>query len=140
MWTNQPIYFVVLSLVVLISITFGIHPILILVVVLALISLWSRLKQPCVWRGNGFEIRVRPDFREEGWVEYQEGGRTLALRSILAADQNGGLNVERDNPVYFPPDYTHPLSEERIAEIEERISVGHDQLRIWHRFLGSDNH
>jgi hypothetical protein len=120
---------------VLISIKFGLYPILIPVAVLSLIFLWSRLKRPGVWRGNGFKIRVRRDFRDEGWVEYREGSRTLALRAIWAAERNGGLNVELDDPVYFPPDYTRPLSEPHKKEIERRRSKGLDHLRIRHRFI-----
>jgi hypothetical protein len=135
MWTNQPIYFVLLILGVLIWVKFGFIPIIVIAALVLLLCGWSRLRRPQAWRGNGFTVGIRNNFREEHWVEYCEGGRTLALHAIWAAAKNGGLNVEIDQPLYFPPDYAHPLSEERIVEIEQRISEGLGHLRISHRLI-----
>jgi len=43
--------------------------------------------------------------------------------------------VEIDERVYFPLDYSHPLSQERIDEIEKRVSEGLHHLGIQHCFV-----
>jgi hypothetical protein len=135
MWTNQAIYFVVLIVAALIWIEFGFYPILVIAAAFALLWLWSRLRHPREWRGNGYAVRVRQGFREEAWVQYEEAGRNLFLRAAWGGTkQNLELSVQIDENVYFPPDYTNALSEPRIAEIQERVFEGLKHLKIRHAF------
>lgn len=135
MRTYQAIYFVLLIVAALIWIEFGFYPILVIAVAFALLQLWSRLKHRGEWKGNGYAVRVQPGFREEAWVQYEEQGRNLSLRAAWSgAKHNVQLSVQIDEKLYFPPDYTNALSEPRVAEIQERISEGLQNLKIRHAF------
>jgi hypothetical protein len=135
MWTNQPIYFALLVLAALLWIKFGPYPLLIIAAALILLSLWSRLTRPRAWKGNGYAVRVEHGFREEAWVNYEEAGRTLSLRSVWANQRKLELSVEIDEPLYFPPDYSNPLPDSRIQEIEGRVSDGLEHMKIRHSFV-----
>jgi hypothetical protein len=135
MRTSQTIYFVLLIVTALIWIEFGSYPILVIAAVYALLWLWSRLRHPREWKGNGFAVRVEQGFREEAWVQYEEDGRKLSLRATWSgAKQNFQLSVQIDEKVYFPPDHANALSEPRIAEIQGRVSEGLKHLKIRHAF------
>jgi hypothetical protein len=135
MWTNQAIYFVLLMLGALLWIKFGPYPVAIIAAALIVLSLWSRFANPQAWKGNGYSVRVKQGLREEAWVDYEEAGRRLSLRSVWANQKNPELSVELDEPVYFPPDYSNPLAEARIREIQRRISEGLEHMRIRHTFV-----
>jgi hypothetical protein len=135
MRTNQAIYFILLTLAALVWVKFGPYPILIVVAVLILLSLWSRVAHRRTWTGDGYIVRVKRGFREEAWVHYEEAGRTLSLRSIWANQKEPELSVEIDELVYFPPDYGTALPEERIQEIQARIAEGLQHMRIRYSFF-----
>ena len=132
MWTNQPIYFVLLIIAALLWVKFGVYPLLICLALLILLSLWSRFTHPRTWKGNGYVIKVKQGIREEAWVEYEEVGRTLSLRSFWANRKEPELSVEMDEQVFFPPDYSAPIPEERITEIQARIAEGLQHMKIRH--------
>jgi hypothetical protein len=135
MWTDQPIYFVLLIAGALLWIKFGPYPILIIAAALILLSLWLRFARPRAWGGSGYAVRVKQGFREEAWVDYEEAGRTLSLRSAWTNQKSADLWVEMDEQVYFPPDYGNPLPEERVQQIQKRISEGLEHMRIRHTFV-----
>jgi len=135
MRTAQGVYFALLILGALISLKFGIYPLLIIVAAVVLISFWSRLRHPSVWVGHGFKIRVKYDFRDEGWVDYEEEGRSLFLRSVWGTEKPACLHVQIEQPLYLPPDYTNPLPDGRVNEIRERIAEGLKRLKIRHTFV-----
>lgn len=133
MWTNQAIYFVLLVAAALVYLAFGIYPLLLIAVVFVALFVWSKLRHPQEWRTPEYAVRV-VDVREP-WVEYQEGGRTLALRAEwTGARKTMGLLISFENEVYFPPDYRTPLSEERIAQIQGRVSDALTKLKVRGQF------
>jgi hypothetical protein len=90
MWTNQAIYFVLLMLGALLWIKFGPYPVAIIAAALIVLSLWSRFTNPQAWKGNGYSVRVKQGLREEAWVDYEEAGRRLSLRSVWANPEKSG--------------------------------------------------
>ena len=135
MLTNQPIYFALLALGALLWMKFGPYPLLIIAAALILLWLWSRFTRPRVWNGNGYAVSVKHAFREEAWVDYEEAGRRLSLRSVWANEKKPELSVEMDEPLYFPPDYGNPLPEARVQEIKGRVSEGLEHMKIRHSFV-----
>lgn len=135
MLTNQPIYFVLIIIAALLCVKFGIYPLLIGLALLILLLLWSRFAHPRTWKGSGYVIRVKQGFREEAWVDYEEAGRTLSLRSFWANRKEPELSVEMNEQVYFPPDYSTPIPEERITEIQARIAEGLQHMKIRYSFF-----
>ena len=101
MWTDQPIYFALLIAGALLWIKFGPYPILIIVAALILLSLWLRFARPRAWSGGGYSVRVKQGFREEAWVDYEEAGRTLSLRSVWANQKSAELWVKWTNRFTF---------------------------------------
>jgi hypothetical protein len=135
MRTNQAIYFVLLLAGALLWLKFGPYPVLVISMVLILLSLWSRFAHPRTWKGDGYGVRIKQGFREEAWVDYEESGRTLSLRSTWADRKEPELSIQIDERIYFPPDYSNPLPEERIREIQARIAEGLQHLKIRYSFF-----
>lgn len=94
-----------------------------------------RHQTTAVFEGYSVEV-VRLDYVNRS-VNYHEDGRTLMFDA--EADFNAGpkadLFIKIPEQVYFSPDYKNALSEDRIAEIKQRVSKGLNQLKIRHEFM-----
>ncbi len=83
--------------------------------------------------GNGYEVRIQPDFGN-AWIHYEEPHGTL---SLFTEGRTREITIFIAEENYLAPDYKTPISEERLAEIQERISEALTQLKIPHNFLRS---
>jgi hypothetical protein len=108
---------------------------LIFAVCVVLFVIWPRWKYPHYWRGKGYSVRILQGDFGSAWVQYeQDDGGTLILRT----DSERGsrhLNVQFEQENYLAPDYQRPISEERLGEIQGRISEGLAQLKVPHGFV-----
>jgi hypothetical protein len=135
MWTNQPIYFVLLVLAALSYLVFGIYPVLAILALILVLFLRAKLKGPREWRTPEYAVRLLGTPRD-AWVEYTESGRTLALRAEWSGTKGSGeLTIWLENSMYLPPDYGNPLSQERVGEIQRRVSEGLTKLSVRPAFV-----
>jgi len=134
MWTNQWIYFVLLVVAALVWVRFGFYPVIVIVAGFVALSLWSHLRHPSAWKGDGYTVKVLLRFKDS-WVDYEEAGRTLSFRAEWG-ETNGDseLMIWIEQNVYFPPDYKNALSEGRVAEIQKRVAEGLEHLKIRYSF------
>jgi len=135
MRTAQWIYFVVLVVAVLVWVRFGPYPVILIAAGAIALSLWSQLKHPSVWKGDGYTVKVLSRYKDS-WVDYKEAGRSLSFRAEWGnANGHSELFVEIEQDMYFPPDYENALSEGQLAEIQKRVSEGLEHLKIRHSFV-----
>lgn len=108
---------------------------LIFAVCVLLFVIWPRWKYPQYWKGTGYSVRILHGDFGSAWVQYeQDDGRTLILRT----DSDRGtrhLNVQFEQENYLAPDYQRPISEEQLAEIQDRISEALTHLKVPHGFM-----
>jgi hypothetical protein len=136
MLTDMPIYFVLLLVTAMFGFWLGVKISLWAIACVGLLVLWSHIRHPRSWKGNGYAVVVEQGFREQAWIVYKRAGLTLTLNAEWQDWGDGlKLGIFAEGPLYLAPDYKSPLSERDVAVVREDISKALDNLKIAHDFV-----